>query len=115
MGDHQPYTITTKDFGSKKGFQMGWCTNCQNLREQQNVYHPQDYNGDVHHGFCGGGARIVGFDSSIRQTDPFSKPPFYSFLSITDWGTHVRVTLGHLNKSPLSENWHLALSEKSFF
>ena len=29
----------------------------------QNVYHPQDSPGDVHHGFCGGGARNVGFDS----------------------------------------------------
>ena len=62
IGDHQPHTATTKDFGSKKGFQRGWCTNCQNLREQQNVYHPQDCTGDVHHGFCGGGARIVGFE-----------------------------------------------------
>ena len=53
LGDHQPYTATTKDFGSKKGFRRGWCTNCQNLREQQNVYHPQDGTGDVHHGFVG--------------------------------------------------------------
>ena len=36
--------------------------NCKNLREQQNVYHPQDCTGDVHHRFCGGGARIVGFE-----------------------------------------------------
>ena len=63
LGDHQPYTATTKDCGSKKGFQRGWCTNCQNPREQQNVYHPQDCTGDVHHGFYGGGARIVGFDN----------------------------------------------------
>ena len=41
LGDHQPYTATTNDFGSKKVFQRGWCTNCQNLREQQNVYHPR--------------------------------------------------------------------------
>ena len=46
----------------KKKVSKGWCTNCQNLREQQNVYHPQDCTGDVHHGFCGGGARIVGFE-----------------------------------------------------
>ena len=38
--------------------------NCQNLREQQNVYHPQDCTGDVHHGFSGGGARFVGFESA---------------------------------------------------
>ena len=44
----------------KKRIQRGWCTNCQNLKEQQNVYHPQDYTGDVHHGFCGGGVRIAG-------------------------------------------------------
>ena len=62
LGDHQPHTATTKDFGSKKGFRRGWCTNCQNLREQQNAYHPQDCTGDVHHGFCGGGARIAGFE-----------------------------------------------------
>ena len=37
-----------KDFGSKKGFERGWCTNCRNLREQQYVYHPQDCTGDVH-------------------------------------------------------------------
>ena len=65
LWDRQPYTATTKDFGSKKGFQRGWCTNCQNLREQQNVYHPQDCTGDVHHGFCGGGARIMGFEKFI--------------------------------------------------
>ena len=62
IGDHQPYTATTNHFGSKKGFQRGWCMNCQNLREQQHVYHHQDYTGDVHHGVCGGGARIVGFE-----------------------------------------------------
>ena len=26
----------------KNGIQRGWCTNRQNIREQQNVYHPQD-------------------------------------------------------------------------
>ena len=65
------YTATSKDFRSKKGFRRGWCMNCQNLREQQNVYHPQDCTGDVHHCFCGGGARIVGFDQEWpRQTKP---------------------------------------------
>ena len=59
------FTATTKDFGSKKRFQRGWCTNCQNLREQQHVYHPQDYTGYVHLGFCGGGARIVGFENGF--------------------------------------------------
>ena len=38
LGDHQPYTATTRDFGSKKGFQRGWCTNCQNLRENSKIY-----------------------------------------------------------------------------
>ena len=33
----------------------------------KNVYHPQDCTGDIHHGFCGGGARIVGFDSVLRN------------------------------------------------
>ena len=42
VGDHQPYTYRhhKKDFGSKTGFQRGWYTNCQSLREQQNVHHP---------------------------------------------------------------------------
>ena len=39
-----------------------WCTNCKNLREQQNSHHPQDCNGDVQYGFYGGGARIVGLE-----------------------------------------------------
>ena len=39
----------------------------ENLREQQNVYHPQDCTGDVHHGFCGGGARIVGFENGLKR------------------------------------------------
>ena len=30
---------------------------CQSLREQQNVYHPEDCTRDVHHGVCGRGAR----------------------------------------------------------
>ena len=68
IGDHQPYTATTKDFRSKTGFRRGWCTNCQNLREQQNGYHPQDCTGDVHHCFCGGGAWIAGFDFKPRLT-----------------------------------------------
>ena len=41
--------------------------NCQNLREQQNVYHPQNGTGDVHHGFCGGGARIVGLEEKEER------------------------------------------------
>ena len=53
IGDHQLYTATQIDFGSKKRFQRGWCTNCQNLREQQNVNHPQDCTGDVYHSFVG--------------------------------------------------------------
>ena len=62
LGDHQPYTATHKRLRIIKGFQTGG-VRCQNLREQQNVYHPQDCTGGVHHGFCGGGARIVGFDN----------------------------------------------------
>ena len=50
LGDHQPYTATTKDFRFKKRDLRGWCTNCQNLREQQNVYHPRDCTGNVHWG-----------------------------------------------------------------
>ena len=43
------------------------CANCQNPREQQNIHHPQDCNDDVQYGFCGPGARIVGFDFKIMQ------------------------------------------------
>ena len=32
------------------------------------VYHPQDYTGDVHHGFRGGGARIVGLENVSPTT-----------------------------------------------
>ena len=35
---------------------------CQNLREQQSDHHPQNPTCDVHQDFCGGGARIVGFE-----------------------------------------------------
>ena len=35
------------------------------IREQQNKYHSQDCTGDVHRGFCGGGARVVGFEPSF--------------------------------------------------
>ena len=34
-------------------FSRGWCTNGQNLREQQNIHHPQHFNCDVQHGFTG--------------------------------------------------------------
>ena len=56
--------------GIKKGFQRGWCTNCQNLREQQNVYHPQDCTGDVHHGFFWGGGGWCA-DCGVRFLRPF--------------------------------------------
>ena len=84
LGDRQPYTATTKDFGSKKGVQRGWCTKCQNLREQQNVYHPQDYTGDVHHAFCGGGARIAGFDFFSHRRRDDNKHKICVFLR--HWG-----------------------------
>ena len=38
---------------------------------------PQDCNGDVHHGVCGGGARDVGFSEQIRE-NPFLLTPFAS-------------------------------------
>ena len=31
---------------------------------------PQDCTGDVHHGFCGGGAQIVGFDFELESSLP---------------------------------------------
>ena len=39
ISDHQPCTTTTK--GSEKGILRGWFTNCQNLREQQDMHHPR--------------------------------------------------------------------------
>ena len=107
IGDHQPYTATTKDFESKKGFQRGWCTNCQNPWEQQNVYHSQDCTGDVHHGFRGGGARIVGFDfftqplfrlmlqrhQVSKKNVQFSEawePPQFQEETLWEWKGHFR-------------------------
>ena len=45
--------------GMYKSNFKGWRTNCQ-----QNIPHPYSCTGDVHHGFCGGGARIVGLDAN---------------------------------------------------
>ena len=33
-------------------------------------YHHQDCTGDVHHGFCGRAARIVGFDVCVTRSRP---------------------------------------------
>ena len=63
IGDLQPYTVTTKGLSSWSGIFRGCCTNWKNLREQQNIHHPQDCTSDLHHDFCRGGARIVRFDS----------------------------------------------------
>ena len=83
-----------KCFRSKRGIFEGWCTNCQNLREQQNVYHPQDCTGSVHHGFCGGGARIVGFEMLLNlphdrggALGPLSSPQPKSFRTHTKAAT----------------------------
>ena len=62
IGDHQPHATSTNGFRSKSGILGGWCSNCQNLREEQNIHHPQDCTSDVQDGFCGGGVRIVGFN-----------------------------------------------------
>ena len=63
IGDHQPYTATTKDFGSKKGFQQGVVYELSEpKRTAKCIYHHQDCTGDVLRGFCGGGAQIVGFE-----------------------------------------------------
>ena len=32
--------------------------------EEQHIHYSWDCTGDVHHGVCGGGARIVGFDKA---------------------------------------------------
>ena len=48
-------------FDSKEVFSRGWCTNCQNLREQlEKIHHPQDYTGDVRRGFCLGSCADCG-------------------------------------------------------
>ena len=41
----------------KRSFE-GWCTNYQNLREQQHIHHSQDCTGNVHHGFRAGGVAL---------------------------------------------------------
>ena len=48
-----------KTSDQEKGFQRGWCTNCQNLREQQNVSLPRIALAMIISLAC---ARIVGFD-----------------------------------------------------
>ena len=55
-----------------------------NLREEQKIHHPQDCTGNVHHGFCGGGARIVGFD----PTPPSTQAYFCSYFCLVcgGWG-----------------------------
>ena len=59
----------------------GWCTNCQNLREQQNIHHPQDCNCTAQHGLCGGGVQIVGFDNySARRKRGYS---FFGHFLVT--------------------------------
>ena len=68
IGDHQPYTATTKDL--KKEFPRGWCTNCQNLREQQNIYHPQDCTGQFIMAFVG---VVRGLWGSIKHTSGVNK------------------------------------------
>ena len=42
VGDHQPETTPTEGFRSKSlsGILRVWCTNCQNLREEQHKHHP---------------------------------------------------------------------------
>ena len=50
----------------KRMFLRRWCTNCQNLKEEQYIYiytHTIPGFAQVHHGF---GARIVGFDLGVR-------------------------------------------------
>ena len=63
------YATPTKGFRSESGIFRGWCTNCHNLREQQDFHHPQDRRGDVQHGFCGCGARIVGLEERSTAMD----------------------------------------------
>ena len=69
------YCHRQKTSDQNKGFQRGWCTNCQNVREQHNVHHPQDCTGDFHHGFRGGGARIAGFDFNTSTDSKPKLPP----------------------------------------
>ena len=61
LGDHQPYTTPQRTSSLKMVFSGGGGTDCQDLREQQNIHHPQDCTGDVQNEFCGGGVRIVEF------------------------------------------------------
>ena len=50
------------------------------------MHHPQDCTGDVHHGFCGGGAQIVGFDQSgpffVLVRNPAVATPELSMLFV---------------------------------
>ena len=51
------------------------------LREQQNVYDSQDCTGAVHHGFCEGCARIVGFDFFVDVNKIAALPRFGSKMA----------------------------------
>ena len=50
----------------KKGISKGVVYELSEPKIQPNLHHPQDCTGDVLHGFCRGGARIVGFDIEIH-------------------------------------------------
>ena len=46
----------------------------KNLREEQDIHHPHNRTGDVHHGFCGGGARIVAQWGSMSKLLKYQNP-----------------------------------------
>ena len=49
----------------KKGISKGVVYELSEPKRTAKCIPPPDCTGDVHHGFCGGGARIVGFDDIL--------------------------------------------------
>ena len=67
LGDHQPYTTTTKDFQSKKGYFEGVVYELSEPKRRAKDTPPPGLHKRCSTWFCGGGARSVGFDKR-KQT-----------------------------------------------
>ena len=66
---HTPHPQKASDL--KVVFSRGWCTNCENLKEQQNKHYPRIASAMFSVAFCGGGARIVKLAFSTKPRAQF--------------------------------------------
>ena len=116
VGDHQPYTTTTQSLQSKRGVLSGWCTNCQNLREAQNIHHPQFCTGDVHHsgikkrGFLEGG--FCKMHASLGRAALSAKciagPNILGYLLMFSWWRRSTPQKPSLLNPPFLGSWIMA-------